>query len=338
MRIVLLGAPGSGKGTQSQRLVQRFGIPQISTGDLLRTAVAQGTELGRAAKEAMDAGRLVEDRIVLGMIRERLAQPDTAGGFILDGFPRNLAQANALDQLLTDIGQPLTAVVLFEVENRELIRRIAGRRSCPTCGAVYNIYSLPANSDLRCTSCAAKSELIQRPDDNEDTVVQRLRVYDDQTRPLIDYYRAKGLLRTINAQADVDEVTTALVAALSEPAEKPAAPRKAKAKAKAKRKAAPRKLAGKKPAARKKAAAKKAPAKSKAARKAARKSAAASRTARRKAAPARKTKTAVRRKPATRARPVAKAKKKAVARKTVTRWPAGRAGAGRKTVRRGKRR
>ena len=219
MRIVLLGAPGSGKGTQSQRLVQRFGIPQVGTGDLLRSAVARGTPLGLAAKEAMQAGKLVDDSIVLGMIRERLAQDDAAAGFILDGFPRNLAQADALDTLLADIGQPLSGVVQMDVDNVELTRRIAGRRSCPNCGAVYNIYSLPLGSDMRCTNCGQRPDLVQRPDDNEETVVNRLRVYDEQTRPLIEFYRGKGLLRTIDAQQDVDTVTAALMSALSQPAE-----------------------------------------------------------------------------------------------------------------------
>jgi adenylate kinase len=254
MRIVLLGAPGSGKGTQSQRLVQRFGIPQVSTGDLLRSAVARGTSLGIAAKDAMQAGKLVDDSIVLGMIRERLAQPDAASGFILDGFPRNLAQANALDALLADIAKPLTAVVLMEVDNRELTRRIAGRRSCPVCGTVYNIYSMTLGSDLRCTKCSDHPPLVQRPDDNEETVVHRLRVYDEQTRPLIEYYRDRGLLRTIDAQAEVDEVTGALVAALALPAEgvkpaRPTAPRKAAARKKQVKKAPARK----KPPAKKKA-------------------------------------------------------------------------------------
>ena len=144
MRIVLLGAPGSGKGTQSQRLVKEHGIPQISTGDLLRAAVAKGTPLGVRAKEAMDAGKLVEDEIVLGMIRERLAEPDVANGFILDGFPRNLAQADALDALLTELGQPLDAVVQMDVEYDELMRRISGRRTCADCGAVFNVLTTPA--------------------------------------------------------------------------------------------------------------------------------------------------------------------------------------------------
>jgi adenylate kinase len=136
MRIVLLGAPGSGKGTQSQRLVQKHGIPQISTGDLLRAAVARGTSLGLRAKEAMDAGKLVDDEIVLGMIRERLAEPDAKNGFILDGFPRNIAQANALDALLTELKQPLDAVVQMDVDYGELVRRISGRRTCSECGRV----------------------------------------------------------------------------------------------------------------------------------------------------------------------------------------------------------
>lgn len=215
MRIVLLGAPGSGKGTQSQRLVQRFGIPQVSTGDLLRSAVARGTALGLKAKDAMQSGKLVDDSIVLGMIRERLGEADTAKGFILDGFPRNLAQAAALDKMLKQVGKPLEAVVLMEVDYRELTRRIAGRRSCQACGSVYNIYSLPPGAGETCRKCADKPKLFQRPDDNEATVVNRLKVYDEQTRPLVGYYRKQGLLRTIDAEGDVDAITQLLVEALS---------------------------------------------------------------------------------------------------------------------------
>jgi adenylate kinase len=228
MRIVLLGAPGSGKGTQSQRLVQRFGIPQVSTGDLLRSAVARGTPLGLAAKDAMQAGKLVDDSIVLGMIRERMGDADMANGFILDGFPRNLAQAGALDALLGQVGKPLTAVVLMEVDYAELTRRIAGRRSCQTCGSVYNIYTMPLGSAPRCQKCADQPLLFQRPDDNEETVVQRLQVYEAQTRPLVGYYRRKGLLRVINAQGDVDAITQLLVDALPAKPVKPAARRAAK--------------------------------------------------------------------------------------------------------------
>jgi len=221
MRIVLLGAPGSGKGTQAQRLVERAGIPQISTGDLLRAAVARGTELGRQAREAMDGGRLVEDSLVLGMIRERLGEPDTRRGFILDGFPRNLAQAHALERLLEALQQPLDAVVQFDVDYRELVRRISGRRSCADCGRVFNMLTSPPPSSESCPRTGAPHRLMQRPDDNEATVAERLRVYDEKTRPLIDFYRARGLLRVIDAAGDVDEVTRRLAQALGAPLRAP---------------------------------------------------------------------------------------------------------------------
>jgi adenylate kinase len=216
MRIVLLGAPGSGKGTQSQRLVERHGIPQISSGDLLRAAVANGTTLGLEAKSAMDRGLLVADNIVLGMIRERLAEPDAQRGFILDGFPRNIDQATALDTLLGEVGKPLDAVVLMEVDNAELARRISGRRTCADCGRVFNLFTAPsarAQSEP-CPKTGAPHRLTQRPDDNEATVADRLKVYDEKTRPLIEFYAKRGLLRTIRAEGDVDEITRRLEAAL----------------------------------------------------------------------------------------------------------------------------
>ncbi|MFZ0008371.1 MAG: adenylate kinase [Steroidobacteraceae bacterium] len=216
MRIVLLGAPGSGKGTQSHRLVARFGIPQISTGDLLRAAVSAGTELGLKAKAAMEGGRLVEDALVLSMIRERLGEPDTRAGFILDGFPRNLAQAQALEAMLAGLGQPLDAVVQLEVDYGELARRISGRRTCADCGRVFNVLTAPAaGADERCPKTGAPHRLTQRPDDNEATVAERLRVYDQQTRPLIDFYRSRGLLRVIDAQGGVDEIARRLERALA---------------------------------------------------------------------------------------------------------------------------
>ena len=216
MRIVLLGAPGSGKGTQSQRLVKDYAIPQISTGDLLRAARAKGTPLGLRAQAAMDQGRLVDDEIVLGMIRERLADPDIANGFILDGFPRNLAQARALEELLSELGQPLDAVVQMDVEYGELMRRIAGRRTCEACGKVFNIFSTPAAEidHETCPKSGGPHKLVQRPDDTEETVARRLKVYEEQTKPLIEFYRNQGLLQSIHAEGAVDEITQRLEEAL----------------------------------------------------------------------------------------------------------------------------
>ena len=216
MRIVLLGAPGSGKGTQAHRLAERHGIPQISTGDLLRAAVARGTELGLKAKAAMDGGLLVDDGLVLGMIRERLAEPDTRGGFILDGFPRNLVQAAALDGLLAELKQPLDVVVQFEVDPTELVRRISGRRTCADCGRVFNVLTSPppTGAAALCPRTGAPHRLMQRPDDNEATVAERLRVYAQKTQPLIAFYRSRGLLRVIDAQGGLDAVTQRLTRAL----------------------------------------------------------------------------------------------------------------------------
>jgi adenylate kinase len=230
MRIVLLGAPGSGKGTQAQRLVELQRIPQISTGDLLRAAVASGTAYGLQAKAAMNAGQLVADDIVVGIIRERLAEPDAAAGFILDGFPRNIAQAETLSSMLGEIGQPLDAVVQFDVDYALLSRRISGRRTCADCGRVFNIHTAPPGTEPHCTRCNDHPRLVQRPDDNESTVARRLEVYDQQTRPLVEYYSSRGLLRTINADAPVDTVTSELLSVLGSLVPQPvAAPAKAPA-------------------------------------------------------------------------------------------------------------
>jgi adenylate kinase len=209
MRLVLLGAPGSGKGTQAQRLRDQKGIPQVSSGDLLREAVAQGTELGKRAKAAMDAGELVSDDIVLGLIRERLSRPDASIGFILDGYPRNVAQAEALDRLLADIGQPLDTVVLMKVDEKALFMRLTGRRTCPACGKVFNVYSSPSKKGEHCDNTAHGAEpplLRQRDDDKEEVIANRLKVYAAQTAPLIEHYQSRNLLQTVNADQPVDRV------------------------------------------------------------------------------------------------------------------------------------
>lgn len=215
MRIVFLGAPGSGKGTQSQRLIERHGIPQISTGDLLRAHVKDGTALGRRAKAVMDAGQLVDDATILGMVRERLAAPDAARGFILDGFPRTIPQAEGLAQMLADIGQPLDRVIEFRVDPKLLVQRISGRRSCQDCGRVFNVHTAPVPVPPPCGGQCTTPRLVQRPDDNEATVAKRLAVYEQQTAPLVGFYAATGLLRKVEAEGELAAVTARVEAALA---------------------------------------------------------------------------------------------------------------------------
>jgi adenylate kinase len=212
MRVVMLGAPGSGKGTQAKRLQKDHGWPQVSTGDLLRRAVADKTPLGLKAKKVMDAGELVSDDIVLGMIKERIAQPDATHGFVLDGFPRNTNQALSLGALLAELKLTLDRVVLMDVDFDVLMKRLTGRRTCSKTGAVLNIYfSSPAELE----ACRrAGGELLQRDDDKEETIRNRLQVYERQTAPLVDYYANKGLLATVAATGDVDAVYARLTAAL----------------------------------------------------------------------------------------------------------------------------
>jgi len=217
MRIVLLGAPGSGKGTQSQKLVDVYGIPQISTGDLLREAVANGTPLGLRAKTAMDAGKLVDDATVLGMIGERLARPDALKGFILDGFPRNIAQAESLEKTLRDLEQPLEAVVLLNLDLSVLFKRLTGRRICQDCGRVFNVHTSSSGTLPHCDKCGDKPRLIQRPDDKEEVIGKRLEVYEAQTKPLIKHYKAAGLLRVVDADADVETVFKSIQRAVQGP-------------------------------------------------------------------------------------------------------------------------
>lgn len=211
MRVVLLGPPGAGKGTQARRLATRWSVPQISTGDMLREAVARGTRLGLEARRYMDTGELVPDAVIIGLVRERLAQPDGRKGFVLDGFPRTPAQAEALDRLLEAEGTPLARVVLFELPDEELTTRLTGRRVCGSCGRNYHVTNSPPRVPGRCDAC--QGPLVQRTDDEEATVRRRLAVYGRDTRPLVDYYRARGLLTPIAGTGTVDAVFADLVAA-----------------------------------------------------------------------------------------------------------------------------
>jgi len=214
MRIVLLGAPGCGKGTQGHRLAESLKVPEISTGDLLREAVAAGTTLGKAAKAVMDAGQLVSDDIVLGVIRERLTRDDTGNGFILDGFPRNAAQAEQLDELLDQLGQPIDLAVLIAVDVDLILQRLLGRRTCVSCGASYNIFYAPPRMDDSCDECGGR--LKRRSDDNEETIGNRLRIYEIQTLPVIDRYREQGRLRIVQGLGDIDDVFKAVSKAIEE--------------------------------------------------------------------------------------------------------------------------
>lgn len=204
-RIVLLGAPGSGKGTQGALLMERHGIPQVSTGDLLRAAVAAGSELGQKAKAAMDAGELVADEVVIGMIRERLQHADTQAGFILDGFPRSTVQAEALDRMLDEAGQPIDAALLISVPFENLVKRLTGRRTCADCGQMYNVYFSPPAADGVCDRCGG-TELVHRADDNEETIVNRLEVYRTQTEPVVDFYGQQDKLHRVDGEGGLDEV------------------------------------------------------------------------------------------------------------------------------------
>lgn len=198
MNIVLLGAPGAGKGTQAQKLVEEFGVAHISTGDLLRAAVKAGTKLGVKAKEYMDAGQLVPDKLVVDLVKERLAADDAKKGFILDGFPRNTAQAVTLDSALADMGLSLDAALLVDVKAEVIVERLSSRRTCRDCG-----YPAPAGVDV-CPSCGG--EMYQRDDDKPETIQNRLNVYESQTAPLVEYYKGKGLLKAVDGDRPVDDV------------------------------------------------------------------------------------------------------------------------------------
>ncbi len=193
--IVLLGAPGAGKGTQAERIVAAYGLPHISTGEMLRDAVANGTDMGREAQKHIDSGSLVPDEVVIGVVRERLAEPDAREGFLLDGFPRTIAQAERLDGILAEAGRAITHVVLIDVPADELVERLAGRRSCGACGKPYNVTFDPPEADGICDACGGT--LVQRADDNEETVRNRLEVYERQTAPLVEYYTERHVLDSV---------------------------------------------------------------------------------------------------------------------------------------------
>lgn len=212
MNIVFLGPPGAGKGTQAKILIDRYGIPQISTGDMLREHRAKGTPLGKKAQEYMDKGQLVPDEIILGMVKERLSQSDCEKGFILDGFPRNVAQAEALDTLLSELNKKLDFALALIVPDELLVERLTGRRTCKSCGMMYHIKYKPPKVDGKCDVCGG--ELYQRPDDNEETVRNRLKVYHESTAPLIDYYKNKGILREIDGSKSIEEITAQLISIL----------------------------------------------------------------------------------------------------------------------------
>ena len=212
MRIVLLGAPGSGKGTQAQRLQADYGFPQVSTGELLRTAVAERTDLGLLAKAAMDSGELVSNEVVLQMIRKRLAETDALEGFSLDGYPRNWDQAISLEDVLVELGQKLDTAVFMEVDFEVLMKRLMGRRTCSETGKLLNIYFSPKEELTACIEAGGK--LLQRKDDNEETIRNRLTVYERETSPLIEYYRDRKLLQVVPALGTADEVHSNLIGLL----------------------------------------------------------------------------------------------------------------------------
>jgi len=208
MRLILLGPPGSGKGTQANLLQDKFRIPKISTGDILRAAVEDDTELGNQARKFMDKGELVPDEVVISLIKERIVEPDCEAGFILDGFPRTIVQAEKLRETLEAMGQDIDSVLDLEVDRDELLVRLTGRRTCKNCGAMFHRTSHPPKVEDICDECGG--ELYQRPDDNEETIVKRLEVYSKETAPLKEFYRKQGKLKTIQGRGGMDTIFSQL--------------------------------------------------------------------------------------------------------------------------------
>lgn len=212
MRLVLLGAPGAGKGTQAKKLIEKYGIPQISTGDILRKAVADGTNLGKEAKSYMDKGELVPDSVVIGLVKERISQDDCKKGYILDGFPRNIAQAETLDTVLAGMNAPLGLALSVDVEKDDLMKRLTGRRTCKSCQQMYNVHFSAPKQEGVCDKCSG--ELYQRDDDKEETINNRLDVYEKATAPLIDYYGKKGILKSVSGVGSIDDIFNKVCAIL----------------------------------------------------------------------------------------------------------------------------
>jgi adenylate kinase len=208
LRLLFLGPPGAGKGTQARELAREWGVPQVATGDMLREQMAADTPLGREARQYYDKGELVPDDVILRMVADRFGQPDAANGFLLDGFPRTIAQADGLAAMLARLGQKLDAVIYFDVSQPELVRRLTGRRLCRNCQAPYHLVSAPPRREGICDKCGGP--LYQREDDSEATVLNRLQVYGRQTAPLLDYYRHRGLLRTVAGEGAVESIREAL--------------------------------------------------------------------------------------------------------------------------------
>lgn len=214
MNLVLMGLPGAGKGTQAEKIVEKYGIPHISTGDMFRSAMKEGTPLGQKAKSFMDAGELVPDEVTIGIVRERLAKDDCSNGFLLDGFPRTVAQAEALENIMEGLGRRIDHVINIDVETKDLMARLTGRRVCPVCGATYHVLFNPSKEEGVCDKDQAT--LIQRDDDAEETVSKRLEVNISQQQPLLNFYKEKGYLRTINGNQSIDTVTNDVYRLLSE--------------------------------------------------------------------------------------------------------------------------
>jgi adenylate kinase len=212
MKLILLGAPGAGKGTQATKLSQKLSIPHISTGDIFRNNIKNGTELGKKAKEYIDKGMLVPDELTISIVKDRLMQDDCKNGFILDGFPRTIPQAQYMEKALNEMGAHIDHVVNIDVEDKEIIKRMSGRRVCPNCGATFHMVFRPTKADGVCDECNAN--VIQRDDDKEETVISRLKTYHEQTEPLIDFYSKRGNLLTVTGKEEIEETSKAVMKVL----------------------------------------------------------------------------------------------------------------------------